>query len=68
MPYDDDKGGCCNPVLLALLGLLGLAGIVLGTLFGLGIIGGKGTVFDSQAVGTDVVVNGTSYSPNSIVI
>lgn len=55
-------------MLLALLGLLGLAGIVLGTLFGLGIIGGKGTVFDSQAVGTDVVVNGTSYSPNSIVI
>lgn len=53
-------------MLLALLGLLGLAGIVLGTLFGLGVIGGKGTVFDSQAgAGAG---DGSEYSNSSIVI
>lgn len=35
------KSKCCNPAILALLGCLALAGIILGVLFGTGVLGGK---------------------------
>lgn len=54
--------------LLALIGLLALAGIILGLLFGLGVIGGNKNVFDrgtdSTARGT--LIDGVDYSNYTI--
>ena len=38
---DESSGSSCPTPLLALLGLIAIAGIVLGILFGVGVIGGK---------------------------
>lgn len=53
--------------LLALIGLLALAGIILGLLFGLGVIGGNKNVFDrgdSTAKGT--LIDGVDYNNYTI--
>ena len=55
--------------LLALIGLLALAGIILGLLFGLGVIGGNKNVFDrgtdsTTAQGT--TIDGVNYSNYTI--
>lgn len=42
------KSKCCSPAILALLGCLALAGIILGVLFGTGVLGGKS---EPEAVG-----------------
>lgn len=68
---DEEKKSCCNPLLLALLGLLALVGLTLGLLFGLGVIGGKGgSGGDAGAQGNLVdgaaFIDGASYPPSSI--
>lgn len=51
----------------ALLGLLALAGLVLGLLFGLGVIGrGGGGGGGSAEAGT--VINGVNYDNNTVTI
>ena len=60
------KSICCNPILLALLGLLALAGLVVGILFATGVLGGKAassnnTVAASNNKAGAVNVNGVDY-------
>ena len=57
------KKSCCSPCCWALWGLLGLAGVVLGMLFGLGVIGGLnkpdlGIHLPSLNAGGGVHING----------
>lgn len=69
------KSGCCGFPCWALLGLLGLIGLVLGLLFGLGVIGGlrgSGNAnVDGNAGGNVVdgtVIGNMTYPNNTIII
>ena len=62
---------CCGTPCWALLGLLGLIGVILGMLFGLGVIGGLPRLgFDLPSLSRepDVVVDGAGYYNNSITV
>ncbi len=51
----EKKKTCCGPICWALFGCLGLIGLVLGLLFGLGVIGGNA---DLDINGPNVDING----------
>ena len=50
MGVDPKKNSvCCNPLLIALLGLLGLAALVVAILLGTGVIGGNSSPGETPA-------------------
>lgn len=58
----------CPIWVFAILGLIGLAAITLGILFGFGIIGGINTPFQNDNFDNGTLVNGIRYHNNSILI
>jgi hypothetical protein len=52
------------------LGLLGLAGLILGLLFGLGVIGGRGGAGAgaTETTPTGTIIDGVSYNNNTVTI
>lgn len=58
------KKSKCHPALLGLLGFLALAGIILGILFGTGVLGGKG----SGEPGEYTTVEGQEYPANTVTV
>lgn len=60
MVEEDSKKGatCCGPICWGLLGLLALTGLILGLLFGLGVLG-RGNSGSSDS-GTDSGANNTN--------
>jgi hypothetical protein len=67
----EESKGCCNPILLAIVSLLGLAGIVLGVLFGLGIIGGSGVFGNLRGNGNEnngSINGGVAVVPNGSTV
>lgn len=60
---------CCGPACWALLALLALAALVLGLLFGLGVIGGTGSNFGgADTANSGVTINGVNYPNGTITI
>ena len=55
-------------VLLGLLGLLALAGIILGVLFGFGIIGPKRAPFEDHVATRYTNVDGVNYEQDSVSV
>lgn len=61
------KNPCCHPAVLALLACLALTGLILGILFGTGVLGGGGSG-PEPVTAKPVVIDGIEYPQDSVTV